>query len=134
MTRVIFLYGQDNRPRADIIVQSGVHKLHLFPIIDSGADFTTLPKGVGEVLNFEPPKRKEINKVQGIGGHKVKYVKRGVRIEIGDYSFYSKICWFFDDDGQPLLGRDIFEKFDILFKQNPDKKIIFESNKKKLKF
>lgn len=133
MTRVIFMYDQNNRPRADIIIQNGSHKLHLFPIIDSGADKTTIPKGIGEDLKLEPPKKKEIEEVIGLGGYKAKSVKRGVRIEIGDYPFYIDVCWLFNNDGHPLLGRDVFERFDILFKQNPHKKIIFESNKKILK-
>ena len=69
----------------------------------------------------------------GLAGHKTKYVKRSVEVEIGGHKFPLKITWLFKDRKTPvLIGRDIFEKFDVLFKQNPSRKVIFKRNKVKL--
>lgn len=125
----VFGYSKNNRPIADIIIQNGKHQIHLFPVIDSGEDITTIPKGIGEDLRLKQPGGKEIQKIRGIGGVIIKCVLRDVKIKLGDYHFFLKVSWLFENDGHALLGRDIFEKFDILFKQNPHKKIIFESDK-----
>jgi len=133
MTRAVFEYDKDNRPRAEIIIQNGKHKLHLFPVIDSGADITMIPKDVGEDLRLEPPRKKEIEEIIGVGGV-VKCVRRNIKIEIGDYHFFLNSGWLFEDEGFALLGRDVFERFDILFKQSPHKKIILDSDKKAFGF
>jgi len=129
MTRAIFGYDQDKRPRADVLIQNGKHKIHLFPIIDSGADITMILKSIGERLRLKPPIKKEINKIRGVGGE-IKCVLRDIMILIEDYPLFLKLSWLFEDEGHALLGRDVFEKFDVLFKQSPYKKIIFESDKK----
>ncbi len=132
MTRVVFEYSADfNRPVAEVIIQNGKHKYKFLSIIDSGADRTTIPKDVGELLNLEPIEKKEIKKLTGIGGA-INAVLRNVRLEIGDYNFSADVFWLFENEGHFLLGRDVFERFDILFKQNPEKKVIFESDKGKL--
>lgn len=135
MTRVVFRYDQNNRPLADLRIHNGKHKLHTFALIDSGADRTTLSKGAGKSLKFSKPRREEVKNLKGIGKKKIKYVLRDVMVEIGDWKFSSKICWTYKDKGEleVLLGRDIFERFDVLFKQNPHKKIIFDSDKKRYK-
>lgn len=144
MTKAIFLYGQDDRPYASVTLQNGSIKLPVLPLIDSGADMTILPKDVGEALKLYPPTKKELKELEemkkkgeglkGLSGNPIDCVKRNIRIEIGDYNFSICVGWLFNKQCQILLGREeIFERFDILFKQNPDKKIIFQSDKKVLK-
>jgi len=132
MTRVVFGYDMNNRPRADIIIRNRKYRIQIFALIDSGADVTSIPKNVGEHLRLSRPKRNEVKKIRGIGNiKKIKYVERSIEIKIGDDDFFSiNVWWLFNNEGEVLVGRNIFDKFDILFKQNPTKQIIFESNKK----
>ena len=131
MTRVVFEYDMNNRPRADVIIKNNINKIKILALIDSGADVTSIPKNVGEYLRLSRPKWKEVKKIRGIGNiKKIKYVERDIEIKIGDGDFfYIKVWWLFNNEGEVLIGRNIFEKFDVLFKQNPNKQIIFESDK-----
>ena len=139
MTRIIFRYDQEDRPRAEVEIQNGSHKFNTLPIIDSGADMTIIPKDVGETIHFNPPTRKELKKLEemkkrkecltGLSGVPIDHVTRNIRMQIGDYNFSLNVGWLFNKNCHVLLGRDVFEKFDVLFKQNPSKKIIFESNR-----
>ncbi len=132
MTRIVFEYDAGcNRPVAEVIIQNGKHKHKFLAIVDSGADRTTIPTEVGELMNLKPAQKKEIKRITGIGGT-INAVLRNIRLEIGDYNFSTEVFWLFENKGYFLLGRDIFERFDILFKQNPEKKVIFESDKSKL--
>ena len=92
-----------------------------------------MPKDVGEYLRLEKPndlEKKSCSTLSCADGNVTKYVMRKVKIKIGKEEFMLQICWMYDSVGHILLGRDIFDKFDILFKQNPNKKVIFDSTKK----
>ncbi len=135
MVRIIFSYGQDERPRAEVIIYNDIKEIKLAPIVDSGADTTVIPQGIGEELGLIPPTEKEIRELKEerlscADGNCIDYVVRKIKMKIDCFDFELDVCWLFNNKNSHfLLGRDIFEKFDILFKQNPAKKVIFESDK-----
>jgi len=133
--RIVFSYDKDNRPRAEVTLYNNEKEVELAPIIDSGADITVIPKGIGEELGLSFPEEEELNnfrenKLSSAEGNLMDYVIRTIKIKIGEFNFEIDVCWLFNNKGAHfLLGRNIFDKFDILFKQNPYRKIIFESDK-----
>ncbi len=134
MVRIVFNYDKDNRPRAEVVLSHGKREFITAPIIDSGADITVIPKSIGEELGLAQPTEKEIDSIKNekmisADGSHLDYVLRKVVLTIGNLKFEMEVAWTFNKDGQFLLGRDIFEDFDILFKQNPNKTIIFETEK-----
>lgn len=96
--------------------------------IDSGADVTLLPYSVGDLLGFRMKPGEETEEIGGIAG-KIPIVFRQVKIKIDNYQLEIKMAWSLFEEVPPLLGRkDIFDSFEITFKQNQDL-IIFEKVK-----
>lgn len=94
------------------------------PYIDSGADITLIPYGLGKILGLELEK----DKIEQIGGIKgaIPVIYAQQKIRIGEVEFLAKIGWALIEDVPPLLGRaDIFDRFNVTFKQKDDT-ILFE--------
>lgn len=116
-----------SRPIADVWVKtSGNLWLEFHPYIDSGADFTMIPLSLGRLIGFKVDNNK-IKKIGGIQGSvPVIFVKN--KIKIGSLEIDACLAWCQIENVPPLLGRtDIFDTFDVTFKQN-EKKILFQSN------
>lgn len=130
MAKTIFKYDRAGRPRASVVLQNGEHRISEFPIIDSGADHTSIPLAIGELLNLKKPEEKEIMYLKGVGGF-CSFCFRDIMIEMCGYTFSLKITWMLDPIvDQVLLGRDVFGEsgmFEVIFNHN----IIFEKRKKK---
>lgn len=110
------------RPYAKVIFN---RKIPEWLYVDSGADITLLPKKFGEFLGFKFKEGEEIKEIKGIGGSKVPYVVRKVSMKIGEKEFKARVAWSLTEDVPLVLGRlDIFNKFDVLFKER-NGKIIF---------
>lgn len=94
-------------------------------LIDSGADITLIPKSAGERLELTPSKQDEIKYLGGIAGG-VPVVYRTIDLKIEDIKFSCRIAWAQIEDVPTVLGRvDVFDKFDIEFKQQ-DRKVLFK--------
>ncbi len=91
--------------------------------VDSGADYTLVPYRIGRLLGLEE-RASEVKEIGGIGGVLgTRFVIVPMKIE--DHQFECKIAWAQIERVPFLLGReDVFEHFDITFKQR-DKKTIF---------
>lgn len=119
------LFGTVKRPVATIYLKSKNEKwVEYEPYIDSGADVTLIPFSLGKFLGLKIDEGK-IEKIGGIRGSlPVIYFQNKVRI--GEIEFMAKVGWSLVDNVPPLLGRaDIFDRFNVIFKQKEDK-ILFE--------
>lgn len=91
-------------------------------LIDSGADFTCIPKSLAKVLGLSFDSEEE---TAGIGGS-VKCYSSKMKIKVGsdreNYSFILPIRVVDDDSIPILLGRaKFFDKFKIIFDQKNNK-------------
>jgi hypothetical protein len=112
------------RPLARVIFNEEVPQ---WMYVDSGADVTLLPRSVGELLGFEIYKGEEIKEVKGLGNSRIPIVVRRVSMKIGDKEFEARVAWSLTEDVPLVLGRlDVFNKFDILFKER-EEKVVFIS-------
>ena len=118
------------RPVADVFLKSiDGPWIEFHPYIDSGADLTMIPLSLGKLLGFKKRDGK-IKRIGGISGSAPVIFVRG-QIKIGDYQFSIRLAWCQTENVPPLLGRaDIFDQFDIIFKQT-EELILFEKRKLK---
>ena len=93
--------------------------------VDSGADITLIPYSVGIALGFRLKPDDEIKRIGGIGGGKVSIVLRKVKMRINGEELEIRLAWCMSEDVPLVLGRlDIFDKFDVLFKER-ERKTVF---------
>jgi len=117
------------RPVADVWLQKGKSWLEFHPYIDSGADVTLIPLSLGELVGFRI-KGEKIEEIGGIRGA-VPVVYKKWKIKIGGKILSILIAWALIEEVPPLLGRaDVFDFFNITFRQK-EGKIIFEEVRKK---
>lgn len=94
-------------------------------LIDSGADITLIRKSRGEDLGLALPSQDEIQFLGGIAGS-APVVYRKIEMKIEDVTFLARVAWAQAEHVPSVLGRlDVFDKFDIEFKQS-DRKILFK--------
>ena len=95
-------------------------------LVDSGADVTLIRKSRGEDLELPVPHEHEVKYLGGIAGG-VPVVYRTLELKIGDVKFPCRVAWAQTENVPSVLGRlDVFDKFDIEFKQS-DRKILFKT-------
>ncbi len=93
--------------------------------IDSGADITLIPFGLGRMLGFNIDES-NVKVLGGVGEGRVSVCIVTAKVKIGDNEFNARIGWAFDNKVPTLIGRmDIFDRFNITFKER-EGKIIFE--------
>lgn len=95
-------------------------------LVDSGADFSLIPKDLGLILGYELAVAETLNQAEGIGGC-VSYALRNIEIQLDSHIFTAQVAWMQTEAYQDvLLGREVvFDLFDVEFKQ-ADEKIIFK--------
>ncbi len=108
------LYGPIHRPSAMVFIRSQRNNwLPHVMLVDSGSDFTLVPKSVGELLGFRKESHDRVFRAGGIGGW-IWVVKRRAEFKIGRHRFYADIGWAQTDQAPLLLGRaDVFDRFDV---------------------
>lgn len=121
-------YDEDGRPRILVILNYKGKVIKSDPIIDSGADFSLIPKKLGLSLGMKLPKRPK-GYSKGVGG-KVPIVHKQIEVEIGREKIKTTFAWLYTRDDVPVvLGRkNIFDYFNIEFRQT-ERKILFKKNK-----
>ena len=102
--------------------------------LDSGADISLIPFGLGRMLGFKIDEdnvkvlggEDNVKVLGGIGEGRVSVCVVEGKVRIGNIEFPARIGWAFDNRVPTLIGRlDIFERFNITFKEK-EGKIIFE--------
>ena len=88
-------------------------------LIDSGADYTILPRYMAKDLGVDIEKDGEQFATEGIGGKETVYLIRDYRVKIGDIELKIPVGFLERDSIPPLLGRQEFME---------DLKIVFEKH------
>lgn len=88
-------------------------------IIDTGADYTLLPRFLASLLGIDLIKDCRIIETQGVGGtSRVCLVKDKVKIRIGNFYRQIPLGFLNNDYIPPLLGRhEFFETFKVIFEK-----------------
>lgn len=98
--------------------------------IDSGADFTVIPYRLGLYLGLQVD-REEVQTVQGISGG-IGVIYTTARVTIGELTIPTRIAWAQLETVPLLLGRaDVFDAFEITFKQREGRILFNEVEKEK---
>lgn len=113
------IYGTLHRPNAKVylLTQRGTWLPH-YMLVDSGADYTLIPKSIGDFLGLRKKATEHLFKSGGVGGGSIWVVMRRVQMRIGPHQFPADVGWTNSDEVPLLLGRaDVFDRFEVHFKQ-----------------
>lgn len=92
-------------------------------IVDTGADYTLLPRYLSFELGVDLAKDCERHRTGGVGGEEYVYLYRGQKVRLGRWDKAIPVGFLARDDIPPLLGRQAFlEEFRVIFE---NRKTIF---------
>lgn len=115
------LFGKIHRPIALVLIKHQKEEVwrHVDMIVDSGADYTLLPRYFAQALGVNLSKDCRKVNTKGVGGSSVVYIlKKKARVKIGEYEREISLGFLFNDYIPPLLGRqEFFETFKITFEK-----------------
>lgn len=93
-------------------------------IVDTGADYTILPKGYAEKLGIDIEKDCKTYTTSGVGGEEKSHIIQGWKMKIGFWERVAPVGFLNRNDMSPLFGRQEFlETFILTFKNH---KTIFQ--------
>lgn len=120
------LIGTIYRPVALVELKSGFGWVPEWMYVDSGADISLLPRSLGDLLGFEVTQ--DIQEIRGVGDSVVPVIIKDIDVRLGGDVFNARMAWSLIEEVPPLLGRiDMFDKFEVTFKQH-EKKVVFREN------
>lgn len=92
-------------------------------LIDSGADYTVLPKDLGEQLGIDFSELEIVSPPEGIAGKiAVKCYVSPITIRFFGTTITTEVIWIDKKNINPVIGRNgFFDVFDVYFKQSSDK-------------
>lgn len=115
------LFGKIRRPVAIVYLQRLESKswIPINMLIDTGADYTLLPKYIAIELEISLLKDCKQVRSRGVGGYSHVYLlKKKIRARIGTYERNIPIGFLPSNEIPPLLGRqEFFEKFKVTFEK-----------------
>lgn len=104
------IFGQVHRPIAVVSFWSkkisGWAEIPM--IVDTGADYTLLPRYQSQNLGVNLEKDCQLFTTQGIGGSENVYLQKSSRAKLGDKEFTIPLGFLDRDNVPPLLGRQDF--------------------------
>lgn len=113
------IFGVVRRPVADVSFWSDIltNWVPVKMIVDSGADYTLLPKWLAAKFGIDLSKDCRRFDTRGVGGKQAVYVvKNGWKAKIGNWENKITLGFLADDSIPPLLGRLHFlEKLKVTF-------------------
>lgn len=113
------VFGKIRRPVAQVQFQHQKDKSWqpIEMIIDTGADYTLLPKFLAPVLGISLDKDCKSITTQGVGGNSQVYLlKKKISIKLDHFKRNIPIGFLKNDSVPPLLGRqEFFETFKVIF-------------------
>jgi len=113
--------GEVLRPVADVILESAASRVEVAMYIDSGADITIVPLGLGKALGFKQLPTDEIREIRGVSGSGVPYLLKKAHITLNGKRLKIRIAWALVEEVPLLLGRlDIFPEFKITFDEKQE--------------
>mgnify|MGYP001566201517 CR=1 FL=1 len=112
-------FGEVFRPVAKVSFKSPHRSIwsDVWMVVDTGADFTILPRYVSRDLGISLEKECILDSTVGVGGkQKIYLYKTKITVKIGDVSRKVPLAFFDGDEMPPLLGRlGFLETFDVEF-------------------
>lgn len=112
-------FGVIQRPIAKISFKSlsGDIWIDTWMVVDTGADFTILPRYLSEDLGISLEHDCVTDKTRGVGGEQTIYLcKLKIKARIGSLDREVPLAFFDSNQVPPLLGRlGFLETFDVLF-------------------
>ena len=88
-------------------------------IVDSGADYTILPRYVAQDLGVDLKRNCVRYETTGIGGSERVYIFKNAKVRLGKWERRIPVGFLHRDDVPPLLGRHKFmETFRVLLSQH----------------
>ncbi|MEK9200460.1 MAG: retropepsin-like aspartic protease [Patescibacteria group bacterium] len=112
-------FGKILRPIAIVSFQNESTKkwLEIAMVVDTGADFSILPKYFSEDLGISLEKDCIKDSTVGVGGEQTIYLlKNRTPVKVGSISRDVPLAFFAGDEVPPLLGRlGFLETFDVEF-------------------
>ena len=120
-------FGEIHRPYVFIKVYSKLINSwrEVRMVVDSGADFTLLPKRYAEILGIDLDKECKLDSSSGIGGEEKIYQYKNLPIKIGSWEKIIPVGFLMRDGVPPLLGRlGCLEVLKVIFN---NKRTVFEN-------
>lgn len=88
-------------------------------IVESGADYTLLPRFMADKLNVNLEKDCKIFSTYGVGGGERVYFLPKIKVKLGDWKRMIPVGFLERNEIPPLMGRQLFlETFETLFSSN----------------
>ncbi len=115
------ILGTIYRPVAKVLFWSkkGNYWSEVWMIIDTGADYTLLPRYLAEDLLIDLEKDCRPFSTQGIGGTERVYFLPKIIVKLGEWKRIIPVGFLERDEIPPLMGRHLFlETFETLFSVN----------------
>lgn len=114
------IFGKIYRPVAQVFFFSKNNQwIESWMIIDTGADYSLLPKYMAEKLGVNLKKDCQMFNTRGVGGEEKVYLKKNLKVKIGNWERAVPVGFLDKDNIPPLLGRQGFlETFEVLFSSN----------------
>lgn len=120
------IFGITRRPVAEVYFQhkNNIRWLPITMVVDSGADYTLLPKFLAPSLGISLFKDCRLIATRGVGGESSVYLlKRKIKVKLGGYERTIPVGFLDNNRVPPLLGRQefletfkvVFEKFQVSF-------------------
>lgn len=111
--------GEIYRPLAQVSLQSpsASEWIEIFMVVDTGADFTVLPRHFSHDLRISLETDCMEDFTNGVGGERLIYIfKKKIVAKIGNIERHIPIAFFNNDEVPALLGRlGFLETFDTEF-------------------
>lgn len=115
------LFGTIYRPVAQVFFYAGRKKrwYEVWMIVDTGADYTFLPKYFSERLGIDLKKDCKVFKTAGVGGEEKVYLLKNIKVKLGSWERTIPVGFLNRDNIPPLFGRHQFlETFETVFSPN----------------
>lgn len=100
--------GKIFRPYIQVLISSNKidEWIPVEMIVDTGADYTLLPKRYAEILQINLKKECRLEKTYGVGGKEIVYQCRSnTKLKIGNFERVIPVGFLDRDNIPPLLGR-----------------------------
>ena len=115
------ILGTIYRPTAQVFFfsRSKNHWYEVWMLVDTGADYTLLPKYFSSRLGIDIKKHCTIFSTAGIGGAEKVYFLKNIKVKLGKWEREIPVGFLDRNDIPPLMGRHLFfETFDATFSSN----------------
>ncbi len=112
------IFGPVARPVAKVDFWSKLSNnwVEIIMLVDTGADYTLLPKFYAEDLGISLEKDCKPYSTFGVGGSETVYVLKSIKAKLGKWGFVMPVGFLERDNIPALLGRQNFlENFKVTF-------------------